>query len=102
MRITDLLSITELSRLTGKTRPTLYKYIGDYENNNYDNVPYSFKTLFDMITIENKSLNEVKDFCNKKFKGNEDDKASELVDLILKNKKKLDIDGMIKRIKEEL
>ena len=32
MLITDLISITELSRLTKKSRPTIYKYINEYNN----------------------------------------------------------------------
>ena len=102
MKITDSLSITELSRLTGKTRPTLYKYVSDYERENYDNIPYSFKLLFDMIVVDKKDIAEIKSYCSKKFVDKHEDKASELVDLIMKNKNKLDLDKLIKRVKEDL
>ena len=31
MKITDRITITELSRMLGKSRPTVYKYIADFE-----------------------------------------------------------------------
>ena len=34
MKITDMISITELSRLLKKTRPTVYKYVSDFEKGN--------------------------------------------------------------------
>ena len=34
--INDLITVTELSRLTGKTRPTVYKYIKDFERERYE------------------------------------------------------------------
>ena len=42
-------SITELSNLTGKTRPTIYKYLKAYEEDKYDDLPYSFIQLFDLM-----------------------------------------------------
>ena len=34
MQITDIVTITELSKLLGKSRPTVYKYVSDYEAGN--------------------------------------------------------------------
>ena len=46
MNIVEVITISELSRLTKKSRPTLYKYINDYENQVYDNIPFNFIKLF--------------------------------------------------------
>ena len=62
MLITDLISITELSRLTKKSRPTIYKYINEYNNGNYDEIPYSMINLFKMAETATKS--EIISYCN--------------------------------------
>ena len=41
MPITNYITITELARLTHKSRPSIYKYVENYEVSNYDDVPYS-------------------------------------------------------------
>ena len=41
MPITDYMTVTELARLTHKSRPSIYKYVESYEQNNYDDIPYS-------------------------------------------------------------
>ena len=46
--INDIITVTELSRLKGKTRPTVYKYIKDFEADRYDAVPYTFLMLLEM------------------------------------------------------
>ena len=103
MKITDVMTITELSRLTGKTRPTLYKYVNDYENKNYDDIPYSFKKLFDLMIKENTTRSDIVDYCNRRIKkGKENDKTKELMDMILKNKDKINIDKIIEMVKEDL
>ena len=49
MKITDFISITELARLTGKSRPTLYKYIADYESGRCGDIPLLMLDLFRLI-----------------------------------------------------
>ena len=55
MIITDFISITELSRLTKKSRPTIYKYLDDFHLGNYDDIPYSIITLFKMAKTSTKA-----------------------------------------------
>ena len=98
MFITDMLTITELSRLTKKSRPTLYKYINDFSFGRYDDIPYSIITLFQMS--KNCTKEELVSYCQNTYGSNEHgctkEQTKELVDLILKNENKLDI----KKIKE--
>ena len=96
-------SITELSNLTGKTRPTLYKYVKAYEEGNYDDIPYSFIQLFNLMTKENVKRKEIIDFCEANFKSVDSDmKVNDVINLIKTNKDKLDLDNLKKIIEEEL
>ena len=93
MLITDLISITELSRLTKKSRPTIYKYINEYNNGNYDEIPYSMINLFKMAEIATKS--EIISYCNATYgttyAANCDEEIQELINLIVSNKERLDV-----------
>lgn len=42
-------NITELSRLTNKTRPSIYKYVEEYTTGVYKDIPHSFVVLFNKI-----------------------------------------------------
>jgi predicted transcriptional regulator len=42
--------ITEISELLGASRPTLYKYIHNYEEGDVKSLLHSYKKLFDFIT----------------------------------------------------
>lgn len=102
MEITKSFSITELSKLTNKTRPTIYKYVNEYENKNFDMLPYSFKVLFDMISSDEYSKEEIVNYCKRKFhvKESETD-MSEVMNLLNNNKEKIDMKKVIDFIKEE-
>lgn len=93
MKIVDRISITELSRLTKKSRPTLYKYIDNYENNNLNDVPYSFIVLFQEIE-EGASKRQIEDLCFKTF-GEEDEKVSQVIQLIKEHKDEIDFDKLM-------
>lgn len=98
-----LFSITELSTMTGKTRPTLYKYVNAYEAGSLDEIPFSFIQLFNLISKPNVKRKEVADYCDANFKSvDEDIKINEIVSLIKNNKSKIDLDNLKKHIEEEI
>ena len=59
MKITDMISISELARLLNKSRPTVYKYVSDYENGNFAGLPLSVKRLFNEIKNGNIPKREI-------------------------------------------
>ena len=79
--ITDIITVTELSRLTGKTRPTVYKYIKDFEDAKYDSVPYSFLMLLELAENEETSRADVIAYCKKHYASG-DEISNELADII--------------------
>ena len=104
MLITDIISITELSRITGKSRPTLYKYINDYALGRLDEIPYSFIVLFKMISENNISKTDILDYCKKTYatKLCYDEELTEIFSFIEKNRNKLDLSKIKKTIEELL
>ena len=70
MKITDAISITELSKQLNKSRPTIYKYISDYESGNLDLVPEMVKELFRLIEEEEISRGQISEYCNNRFLDN--------------------------------
>ena len=96
-------SITELSNLTGKTRPSIYKYLKAYEECHYDDLPFSFIQLFNLMSKNGVSRNEIIEYCENNFKKvDEDIKITEIVNLIKNNKDKIDLDNLKKMIEEEI
>ena len=96
-------SITELSNLTGKTRPTIYKYLKAYVDGSFDDLPYSFIQLFNLMDKPEVNRKEIIDYCNANFKGvDEDIKIQEIISLIKNNKEKIDLDNIKKFIEEEI
>jgi len=99
--INKTITITELSTLTGKSRPTLYKYYAYYSNNVFDDIPFSIKTLFDIACKKDADKKEIINYCNKTFKNIDDDiDISEIITLIKNNKEKIDLKMLKKAIKE--
>ncbi len=101
MQITNYYSITELSRLTHKSRPSLYKYALSYSEKKYDDIPYSIIKLFDLI-MNQASKQEVINYCNRIFLPHPSDELSEIVDLLNKYKNILDMSKIKKIIEEEI
>lgn len=62
-----IVTITELSALTNKTRPTLYKYMTLYNSGNLNEIPYSLIKLFELINKPTVSKKEVIDYCQDNF-----------------------------------
>ena len=103
MFITDIISITELSRLTGKSRPTIYKYINDYNVGNYDDIPFSIIELFKMSASCSKS--DIIAYCNKVYGKNTttcNKETQEVIEIILNNNSKLNISKIKAFVLEEL
>lgn len=96
-------SITELSNLTGKTRPSIYKYLKAYQDCKYDDLPYSFIQLFNLMEKENVTRKEIIEYCENNFKTiDQDIKVYEIVNLIKSNKDKIDLDNLKKIVEEEI
>jgi len=101
--INNVVTITELSTLTGKSRPTLYKYYAFYSNGVKDDIPFSIVKLFDLVSRSDVTKKEIISFCDKTFKGvDEDIEINEIVNLIKENKDKIDLKLLKKAIKEGL
>ncbi len=96
-------SITELSNLTGKSRPTLYKYMDAYDLGALDELPYSFIALFDLLEKPGTSRQEVIAYCRAYFQKVEEDPAlREIFALLRENKDKIDLAALKERIKKEI
>ena len=104
MKLNDFMSITELARLTGRTRPTLYKYVRDYEDGNYDDIPYTFLILMQMAEKPDVSRAELVEYCDKHYAKKTDKSPAlrELIDFITNNCDKLDLKKIKEMIEKEI
>ena len=102
--ITDLLTITELSRLTGKTRPTLYKYIKDFESSRYDAVPYTFLMLLELAESEEASRQDIIEYCKKHYSEGVElsPLLSEVIELLKKHSDTVDLNKVKHLIEKEI
>lgn len=103
----DHVSITELSRLTGKSRPTLYKYMDCFKRGAYDGIPYTFIRLFEEISDGTFSKEDMIAYCARYFANGAtmvvaDPQVRDLFEMILANRAKLDIDKIKTAIEKEL
>lgn len=96
-------NITELSRLLNKSRPTVYKYITDYKNKNFDNIPNSVKELFDRIE-GGCTKSDVYAYCESHFlkKAVNNVELKQLIDLIVENEDVINLDKLKKFILGEI
>ena len=108
MQITDIVTITELSKLLGKSRPTVYKYIFDYESGNYSALPHSVRSLFDKITSGETSRRGVFEYCEHWFdtpttaKSSQKTSLKDILKLLKDNENRLDFGKILSFIEEEL
>ena len=98
-----LFSITELSNLTGKTRPTIYKYVNAYDNGELDLIPYTFIKLFELMSKPNAKRKDIVEFCHANFSNDDgDSNINEITKLLKDNKNKIDIAKIKNLIEEEI
>ncbi len=113
MKITDMITITELSRMLGKSRPTVYKYIADFESGNHAALPSSVKKLFVEIAEGKLPKREIAEYCDYWFDGEtqppKKKKAKEkpltlkdIFALLKRNESKLDLAKLKNYIEEEI
>ena len=69
MAFNGKITISQISRLTDLSRPTLYKYVLEYENNELSNIPKDILNLFDYIySNESKTKEDIINYCIQKNK----------------------------------
>ncbi len=101
MAITSNITITELSRLTNKSRPTLYKYVGAYDAGDLDGIPHALVNLFKMLE-EGKGREQIKDYCLNHFGATEDKDVRNITQLLNDHKGELDLEKIRKLIEKEI
>ena len=89
MKVTDLVTITELSRITNKSRPTIYKYISDFESEKFDDIPLVVLNLFNSIQKGEFSKKDIYSYCDTYFM--EADELNEIFTLIKEYRSKLNL-----------
>lgn len=100
--ITDIVTITELSRLTNKSRPTIYKWLTLYENEKIDELPLAIAQLFDLIVVSG-SKKDIYQFCEEQFiVVDSDGELEEIMRLLRAHRSKLDLGALKKFILEEM
>lgn len=104
MFITDLVSITELSRITQKSRPTIYKYISDYKMHNYDDIPYTFIQLLKISESDTTTHLDIVRYCKNIYgeKNITDREMLDIIDLLENNKGRLNLEKIKTIILEEI
>lgn len=105
MQVTDAISITELSKLLKKSRPTVYKYISDFEMGNELAVPEAVCQLFHRIVDSDISKAEINRYCEKRFGAPElevSEECQEIINLIKKYERDLDLRKIRKFIEKEI
>lgn len=100
MKITDIVTITELSRITNKSRPTLYKYISDFEAGNLSEIPGAIVKLFEGISTGEFSKKDIYSYCDSYFMENDD--LAEIFNLIKENKNKINLVALKEFILKEI
>ena len=110
MKITEMISITELSRLLKKSRPTVYKYVSDFENGQEGNVPHSVRKLFRQIQSGDIPKREIYAYCDDWFVGDYTTESTvkkriglkEVIKLLKEHENKIDFEKLKKYIDEEI
>ena len=100
MKVTDIISITELSRIMNKSRPTIYKYISDYEKESFMDIPLVVKELFDSIVKKDFSKKDIYVYCDTYFGGS--DQVSEVIQFIKENKSRIDFERLMHFLRKEV
>ena len=102
MKINDFISITELSRLTGKSRPTLYKYVAEYERGRTGELPLLMLNLVRLID-GGCAKSQVYRYCEENFAAAPGKKSAtdeEILSLIRAHRDSIDIEKLKKFLEE--
>lgn len=100
MKVTDLITITELSRIMNKSRPTIYKYISDFEEERYNEIPAVVLELFKSITSNTFSKKDIYSYCDSNFTGF--DELNEIFTLIKENRTRINLKKLKEYIEKEI
>ena len=93
MPVNGKITISELSRLIDISRPTLYKYVEEYEKGNYSNIPTELYKLFEFINqddVNDKSL--IIGYCIDTYKKTSEHSVLDKIKMLMKT------DGNFKRL----
>lgn len=93
-------TLTELAKLTGKTRPTIYNYMNLYEERKLDKVPYSFVKLFEMLE-ENATHNQIVNYCKSAFESESPNNLDDALKTIKASVSEEDFEKILTMIKEK-
>jgi len=109
MKITEVVSITELSKILNKSRPTVYKYVSDFERGEYGAIPHSVKRLFLQIQAGNIPKREIYAYGDYWFsdgsvkpEGKKAVTLREIFKLLKDNEKRLDLTKVKEYIMEAI
>ena len=108
MALTDFMGITEIARCTGKTRPTVYKYLSSYEDGSVDDIPYTFLMLLQLADRASTCKGDILAYCAKHYgstsQADTDEPApvKEITELLRKHHDKLDLATLKQKICEEI
>ncbi len=86
MKVTDIITISELARLMNISRPTLYKYLYDYENDNSNNIPSDYKLLFDHIVNNAKDKKDIYNYCMNQFESDDEKAILDKIKMLIQDK----------------
>ena len=115
--INNIITISELSRLVGISRPTMYKYLLMYENKDKINIPNNIIEILDYLSSDNvKSKQDVYNYFSNNFSStsvkaildktkiliNDDINFCELLEYLVDNSNKIDFQKLIKIVKEKV
>ena len=101
-QITEIVTITELARLTKKSRPTIYKWLTLYEKGDEGELPQAVAQLFGLIT-KTGSKKEIYQFCEERFfDETETADLREIFDLLRTHQDELNLEKVKQFIMKEL
>lgn len=98
-----VITMTELSTLTKKTRPTINHYLESYESGELDKFPFSFIKLFEMLKDSKTTKKQIVKYCQETFIDITDDvMLNEVIKILKDNKDKIDLKLLKETLLEEL
>lgn len=115
--INNIITISELSRLVGISRPTMYKYLLMYENKDRMNIPNNIIEILDYLESDRvKSKQDVYIYFSNNFPStstmavldktkvliNENSNFLKLLEYLVDNSNKIDFEELINIFKEKV